>query len=171
MDNQKLYDKINQLPSVLGWKNCGAKVMVAKESVMELVRQLEEPQKVVVPKFVAEHIEYLRGINSPMRDLYNIDWIDNNQLGQWLYNEPGADDLLGRAWLDGYEVEQEKLYTVEILGASLFKAISDNHVRFEMVDKYHITSVSSPYTYISKLTEKEIKSVDERLWQFAKEVG
>ena len=69
------------------------------------------------------------------------------------------------AWLDGYEVEQEKLYTVEIEGVSsgkLFKNIRTNEYLFHIGNGF--------YGYTDKLTETEIKQKDERLWQFAKEV-
>lgn len=44
MEKQELMDKINRLPSVLGWDKYGAKVMVAKGDVLELVRQLADEE-------------------------------------------------------------------------------------------------------------------------------
>ena len=70
-----------------------------------------------------------------------------------------------KAWHDGYTVEQEKLYTVEIDGVSsgkLFKNIRTN--------EYLLHSGNGFNGYTDKLTETEIKQKDERLWQFAKEV-
>ena len=74
-------------------------------------------------------------------------------------------ETFARAWLDGYEIEKEKLYTVEIGGVEpcrLFKHIRKNKYRF------HCGKELEGYT--DKLTEQEIKKVDERLWEFAKEV-
>lgn len=172
MDKYELYREIRQLPSVLGWQGHGAEVMVAKDSVLELVRHLDEPQKVVVPRFVAEHIEYLRGINSPMRDLYNIAWLDNDQLVQWLYNEPGADDLLGRAWLDGYVVEREKLYTVEIpdpnrKGKNRVYLTKDPATGKIFVTKGKFYPKTNKQTW---LTESEIRKDFDWAWQWAEEV-
>lgn len=141
---------------------------------LRLINQLYEPKKVVVPKFVAEHIEYLRGINSPMRDLYNIAWLDNDQLVQWLYNEPGADDLLGRAWLDGYVVEREKLYTVEIPNPN---NTSKNVMVLRRLETGIELTRSNSQIYRDsehcQLTESEIRQDFDWAWQagFAKEVG
>lgn len=133
--------------------------------VLRLINQLYEPKKVVVPKFVAEHIEYLRGLNSPMRDLFSIAWIDSNELAQWLYNEPGADDMLARAWLDGYEVEREKLYTVEIPNNEGTLVLASINGRLNLQHGYK----HDP----TKLTESEIRKDFDWAWQagFAKEVG
>lgn len=164
MNTKELYDRINQLPSDLDRPGHGSKFMIAKDSVLELVRQSDEPQKVVVPKFVAEHIEYLRGINSPMRDLYNIAWIDNDQLAQWLYNEPGADDLLGRAWLDGYVVERERRFIVEIPDPEKPNGKKTNLAKFK--GKVFLSSTASA----APLTEAEIKRNHEWALPFAREV-
>lgn len=46
MDNRELTAAIKNLPSVLGWQDHSAKAMVAKDSVLELVRQLDGPEEV-----------------------------------------------------------------------------------------------------------------------------
>ena len=94
---------------------------VSKKSVLDIISQIDEPQKVVVPKFVAEWIEYCKsnkltslGAFDPvsehgigLADTFTgevrkgIDWAKRNQ------------ETFARAWLDGYEVEKEKLYTVK----------------------------------------------------------
>ncbi|HEM3632381.1 TPA: DUF1642 domain-containing protein [Streptococcus suis] len=68
-----------------------------------------EPQKVVVPKCIGALIEELKlgeytigKIGSYVYDEEEQKWIDENE------------ELFYRAFLDGYEVEQEQLYTVEI---------------------------------------------------------
>ncbi|HEM3881893.1 TPA: DUF1642 domain-containing protein [Streptococcus suis] len=68
-----------------------------------------EPQKVVVPKVIGDLIEELKigeytigEIGACVYDDEEQKWIDDNE------------ELFYRAFLDGYEVEQEKLYTVEI---------------------------------------------------------
>lgn len=70
--------------------------------------KLDEPQKPVVPKFVAEWIEYAKkkgdslAISFKPWNLYGVEyskadrWIEDNQ------------ETFARAWLDGYEVEESK---------------------------------------------------------------
>ena len=73
-----------------------------------------EPQKPVVPKFVAEWIEYAKkkgdslAISFKPWNLYGVEyskadrWIEDNQ------------ETFARAWIDGYEVEKKPKYIVKI---------------------------------------------------------
>ena len=131
--------------------------------------KVNEPQKVVIPKFVAEWIKWCKHSGWHLQKvLSRLD--DDEKVGDWAYDEnddliPDKVDMIARAWLDGYEVEKEKLYTVEIEGVSsgrIFKNIQTN--------KFLFHSGKGLKGYTDKLTEQEIKKVDERLWQFAKEV-
>ena len=66
--------------------------------------------------------------------------------------------------------EQEKLYTVEIEGVSssrLFKNTRTNEYLFS--SGYH-RGKKLVFWYTDKLTEQDIKKVDERLWEYAKPV-
>ncbi|HFI0164441.1 TPA: DUF1642 domain-containing protein, partial [Streptococcus suis] len=73
---------------------------------------------VVVPKVVAEWIEECKRSGWHLQKvLSNLD--DDEKVGDWAYNEnddliPEKVDMIARAWLDGYEIEQEQLYTVEL---------------------------------------------------------
>lgn len=79
----------------------------------------EEPQKSIVPKFVADWIElckekadlisclsgsYEYGVNQYKRITEDEDWLF----------EADHQELVARAWIDGYEVEKEPLYRVKI---------------------------------------------------------
>lgn len=91
---------------------------ISKKSVLNIISQIHEPQKVVVPKFVAEWIERHK---KSFSDASAIDMYDNltsdNKSGYyhevWLWVNAHHHDFI-RAWHDGYEVEKEKLYTVII---------------------------------------------------------
>lgn len=71
---------------------------------------------------------------------------------------------------DAVTIEKEKLYNVNVLGCTLFKMTSDNHVRYKLIGKNETPPESKfdSYEFEANLTEKEIKQADERLWQFAK---
>lgn len=88
-----------------------------------IINQLDEPQKlnlpkvefkksqkVKVPQFVAEIIEYYKRHNATLYDALREKNF-NKQYNEWLMNEQDAYNNFARAWLDGYEVE-EKRYTV-----------------------------------------------------------
>ena len=140
--------------------------------------EVDEPQKVTIPKFVADFYESIKDdFEDKVYDLCLQFNRDNGELSSevlgWFgcgKNEPIQ--TLVKMKLYGYEIEQEKLYTVKVLDSTLFKMTSDNHVRYKLIGKNGIPSESKigNYTFEVNLTEKEIKEADERLWQFAKPV-
>ena len=90
-----------------------------QEFVLELVKQLDEPQKVKVPQCVADWIEkcktYEHFVVSLSFALQPTVWEKNNLSDtciDWLMNANNQ-DVFARAWLDGYEVEEEKRYLVK----------------------------------------------------------
>ena len=86
---------------------------ISKKGVLNILNQLDEPEKVKVPQFVAEIIEYYKGQNATLYDALREKNF-NKQYNEWLLNEQDAFNKVARAWLDGYEVEKEKRYFVKI---------------------------------------------------------
>ena len=66
--------------------------------------------KVQIPQFVADWIEEARKACKDVAELFEFDFT-NDEVGKWFMQER-LFDLVARAWLDGYEVEKEKRYTV-----------------------------------------------------------
>ena len=82
------------------------------------IKQLDEPQKVKVPQFVADWIEVCKEhLTTSLYTAMNPNFMkENNQsfdLILWI-KKTSNQDLFARAWLDGYEVEEEKRYLVKI---------------------------------------------------------
>ncbi|HCT6962728.1 TPA: DUF1642 domain-containing protein [Enterococcus faecalis] len=126
---------------------------------------LDEPKKVVVPKFVADFIEdgnhydkiaflvhqkYL-GINSLMRECPVKDWLMS------------VDYETVLSLVNGYEVEKEQLYYV------LLPEMGEYESKY-FLDQDGELSVDNQLCEYYKLTEQEIKSIDERYWPFAVKV-
>lgn len=65
-----------------------------------------EPEKVKIPQFVADWIEESRKTCKDVADFLNFDFT-NEEVGKWFMQERPF-DLVARAWLDGYEVEETK---------------------------------------------------------------
>lgn len=107
MNNQELVNKIDQLPSHLIDK----KVVISKDSVLELVRGLNEPKKVKIPRFVADYLEQQKQRGEKLFDALFA--AGNETTQDWL-NMNNNEEIFARAWLDGYEVEQDKRCTVKI---------------------------------------------------------
>lgn len=99
-----------------------------------VLTKLEEPQKVKVPKFVGELLDYYR--NSTDVDLLALlicfkDWYfrkdklsENEEAIDWLVRHP---EKFMKAWLDGYEVEEEPKYRVNIGGLYLKEPLADTN--------------------------------------------
>ena len=86
------------------------------KTVLRDLKQLDEPEKVKVPQFVADWIEVCKAhLTSSLYTAMNPNFMkENNQsfdLILWI-KKTSNQDLFARAWLDGYEVEEEKRYTV-----------------------------------------------------------
>lgn len=83
----------------------------------EDVKQLDEPQKVTVPKFVAEWIEKGKKELS-LRDLMSRSYT-TTEVGNWLgeLDKDGGfknQETFAKAVLCGYTIEKEKRYTVKM---------------------------------------------------------
>lgn len=144
------------------------------EEVKNIISQIHVPQKPVVPKFVAEWIEGCKRSGWHLQKaLYRLD--DDEKVEDWAYDENDdlvseKIDIFARAWLDGYTVEKEKLYTVEIPNPNsaggklvLFKQQSSGRLILDMLNP----NINKPkYLHI---TEAEIKQDFEWAWQWAKE--
>ncbi|HGF8425642.1 TPA: DUF1642 domain-containing protein [Enterococcus faecium] len=137
----------------------------------DMLEQLDEPQKPVVPKFVADWIElckekadlisclsgsYEYGVNQYKRITEDEDWLF----------EADHQELVARAWLYGYEVEKEPLYTVTInLDRKYHLVVDEGDGNDEISTTLTTSHGVLGYRYF--LTEKEIKSADENLWLIA----
>ncbi|WP_314500154.1 DUF1642 domain-containing protein [uncultured Streptococcus sp.] len=92
------------------------------EDVKKIFEQLDEPEKVKVPQFVADWIEYCKrtGVDLynalDMGDLYFYNYAnqkDDLKLKEFFETDTNQ-EIFARAWLDGYEIEEEKRYLVKI---------------------------------------------------------
>ena len=97
---------------------------IPTEIAITLFEQLDEPEKVKIPQFVADWIKYCKhtGVNLynalEMGDLYFYNYAnqkDDLKLKEFFETDTNQ-DFFARAWLFGYEVEEEKRYLVKIKG-------------------------------------------------------
>ncbi|HEM5178862.1 TPA: DUF1642 domain-containing protein, partial [Streptococcus suis] len=73
------------------------------------------------------------------KSLYQLlDLSDDKEFNDWFLPSGEVDasrcDVLARAWLDGYEIEQEKLYTVEIPNNGGFIVLAYINHAMKLVD-------------------------------------
>ena len=149
--------------------------LINKNQAIGIISQIDEPQKPVVPKFVAEWIDELKKSHSNLAWVWQV-YPNEPKVKNWL--ESNTEKFM-RAWLDGYEVEQEKLYTVQIpnpKGSGYSKIYlaknKDGEVEFFTWSGYTSIEFADDWKQEdnAQLTESEIKQDFDFLWQFAKEV-
>ncbi|MGX7077459.1 DUF1642 domain-containing protein [Globicatella sanguinis] len=137
----------------------------------DLIRDYESHQvmvgenvKVTIPQFVAEWIEEVKGLKRNFKLEYLFDTTAMpDDVYDWLDERYGDTDILARAWLDGFVVEKEKLYTVQLKNGYHLCKYEGTGIKW-----LNMTEFNAEDCY--KLTKGEIESVDPRLMQFAKGV-
>ena len=150
--------------------------MVHIDDIVETINKIDETQKVVVPKYVAE---WIKSQKESFSDVSAIDMYDNLTLDNngghyhevWLWVIDHHYDFI-KAWHEGYTVEKEKLYFVEIPNPNS-KDVYDYFLKKDsLTGKLVLFKCSAnPHSYkVLWLTESEIKQDFERAFQFAKEV-
>lgn len=90
-----------------------------------------EREKVKVKQCVADWIEYCKVRKITLAHaLYHSEEAKNKSVLRWLFEDLDNQDLFARAWLDGYEVENEKRYLVKVksTGQCLGKYYINNEI-------------------------------------------
>ena len=101
MNKQELIERIECLKNIFGNKNEYVKI----DAVIELISELDEQQKVVVPQFVAEHIEWTKEQDFHLLGAMSRESFDKT-LEDWFYTDDNM-EIFARAWLDGYGGRRE----------------------------------------------------------------
>lgn len=116
MKVQRLIEKYEELyENVFDF---GAKL--ACQLILQDLEQLDEPEKIKIPQFVADWIEVCKEhLTTSLYTAMNPDFMkENNQSFDFILwiKKTSNQETFARAWLDGYEVEKEKRYIVRIKG-------------------------------------------------------
>jgi hypothetical protein len=128
MKKQELIKHIEDLPYKEG--PIVDKIDISRKGLLELVKQLDEPKKVVVPQFVADVIEGVREKSLELEDALHYTWgKGTKEFTEW-YKKKSNRDLFARAFLDGYEVEEEKRYIVKMKGLNEY----NNYLNYDSID-------------------------------------
>lgn len=177
MNKQELINKLKKqltTPSEIkgGDFDCGHNYGIELATIF--ARQLEEPEKPVVPRFVADFYESIKddfevGMYDLCVNLYTCNlegkikyWFDCDD------NKPI--ETLAKMKFYGYEVNKDKLYTVELPnnGGYYHIILTRNAIgEIKLISSENVNWKESDYT---QLTEAEIKEDFEWAWPFAEEV-
>ena len=109
MNKQELIERIEGLKNLFGNKS----EYIEIDSVIRLISELDEHEKVKIPQFVAEYIEFQKKNNFHVYGAMRIieDHYDK-RVPEWFYE--GNIEKFCLAWIFGYEVEEEKRYYIRL---------------------------------------------------------
>ena len=148
MNVEELIEKIEALPA----ENYKYRPYIDKKVVLALVRQLDEPQKVTIPQFVADWIEEVK----PAYTLFAAMEYGNLKIDKWLDNNSNQ-ETFALAWIFGYEVEKEKRYLVKVKGVEGYGRYLN---KVSSSKTYCFASENENYGYITKHTRKELEEAN-----------
>lgn len=146
MNYQELIKKYKELEN--GTFDIAA--IVVCQSLLKDLEQLDEPQKVTVPQFVAEHIEWTKEEDFHLLGAMNRENFDK-KLDDWFYTDDNI-EVFARAWLNGYE--KEKRYLVRIIGITNYNSYLNYH---KEEDKWTIESRVEIDAIRTEHTRKELE--------------
>ena len=146
MNKQELIKKYKELEN--GTFDIAA--IVVCQSLLKDLEQLDEPQKVTVPQFVAEYIEWTKEEDFHLLGAMNRENFDK-KLDDWFYTDDNI-EVFARAWLDGYE--KEKRYLVRIIGITNYNSYLNYH---KEEDKWTIESRVEIDAIRTEHTRKELE--------------
>ena len=110
MNKQELIKKYKRLEGV--WDAPGAET--ARQIFLQDLKQLDEPQKVKIPQFVANWIKLSKNIGRSLFGAMSV-FEKHDDVKRWLQWSENQ-EIFAQAWIFGYEVEKEKRYRVKVKG-------------------------------------------------------
>lgn len=151
MNKQELVKRIVKLPYVEG--PIADTVTVNREWILKSIEQLDEPQKVVVPQFVADYIDFKKTYDFHVYGAMRvIEDHHDKRVQEWFYE--GNIETFARAWLDGYEIEEEKRYLVKMKGVSEHS----NYLNYDSIDdEWYLTDDENGPAVSTYHTRKQLE--------------
>ena len=83
------------------------------DRIINTIKQLDEPQKVTIPQFVADYIEFKKKYNFHVYGaMRTIEDYEDKRVSNWFYE--GNIEKFCLSWILGYDVEKEKRYKISV---------------------------------------------------------
>lgn len=130
MKKQELIEQIKGLKNLFGNKA----EYIEIDAAIKLIEQLDEPQKTIVPQFVADWIETCKENN--IISLSGAFEYAKEEVDTWLSDWKNQ-EIFASAWIFGYKVEKEKRYYVR------FKWIEESYSYLTLIKHLNTWTLSS----------------------------
>lgn len=149
MNKQELIKHIRALPYGKGPLKDTAEVN--RGWLLRNIDQLDEPQPVKVPQFVADWITHSKNIGRSLFGAMSI-FEENFEIKKWMQWAENQ-ETFARAWLDGYEIEEEKRYRISMPKARNYM----NHAQILCEKDGKIFWCGEWHPFRTKFTRKELE--------------
>lgn len=152
MNKQEFIERLKEFKVPFGDESEYVKI----DTAIKLASELDKPQKVEIPIFVAEYIEFKKKydfhVYGAMREIE--DHYDK-RVPEWFY-ENNIETFV-RAWLDGYEVEKEKRYYIRL------KNVDENYNYLNYIKHlaaWCLAEIKTDKKFRTTHTRKELEDTD-----------
>ncbi|MGS2900816.1 DUF1642 domain-containing protein [Listeria monocytogenes] len=155
-NNELIIGTIKRVNNDVGWVDLKVSDLSWFFRKLEDVVKVKEPELIAVPRFAADWIKHCKQREYDLACLleYGNAGIPD-EMYEWLISSADNQELLARAWLDGYEVEKEPLYYVQLIqGISGYLNVRNDGMQF-------LNSRGQIAELKTRFTEKEIKAMDK----------
>ena len=153
MNNQELIEKYKKKYSGESMSFLAA---VLLNEILRDLEQLDETKPVKVPQFVADYIEFKKANDFHVYGAMRVieDHYDK-RVPEWFYE--GNIEKFVRAWLDGYEVEEEKRYYIRL------KNVDENYNYLNYIkhlSAWCLTEIKTDKKFRTTHTRKELEEAN-----------
>ncbi|EAC9062387.1 TPA: DUF1642 domain-containing protein [Listeria monocytogenes] len=175
-NNELIIGTIKRVNNDVGWVDLKVSDLSWFFRKLEDVVKVKEPELIAVPRFAADWIKHCKQREYDLACLLDYEDSDMSaEMYEWLISSADNQELLARAWLDGYEVEKEPLYYVRLPFASrstdFEKETTYTYIIVNITTEEMQPSISNRNygSWKAELTEAQIKGMPggDLYWQFA----
>ncbi|EAG8774234.1 DUF1642 domain-containing protein [Listeria monocytogenes] len=175
-NNELIIGTIKRVNNDVGWVYLKVSDLSWFFRKFEDVVKVKEPELIAVPRFAADWIKHCKQREYDLACLLDYEDSDMSaEMYEWLISSADNQELLARAWLDGYEVEKEPLYYVRLPFASrstdFEKETTYTYIIVNITTDEMQPSISNRNygSWKAELTEAQIKGMPggDLYWQFA----
>ena len=162
MNKQELIERIEGLKNLFGNKS----EYIEIDMVIRLISELDEPQKPVVPQFVADWYEDIVDEFYVVLERLVLNYENNNDMPicKWFFETEDALTILINMHQFGYTVEEEKRYYVRFKGMESNDFNYLNFIKFQHA--WVLSSIKLDKKFRTEHTKKQLEEAGFG-WVFA----
>ena len=148
MNKQELIEKIKKMDSYM----FNFRPHINETQVLNYIRQLDEPEKVTLPRPVANWISCVRGRNKTLH--FALENAPEDVNLWFCENEKNRQNIFADAWVNGYHIERVKRYIVKVKGVEE----GYDHLNYRISsDKWFFSGEGEPLDFRTKHTRKQLE--------------